>query len=109
MRLDTLIVATIGLILGTFRPISAQSPQVKVEKGHQYATQWCTGCHQVESNSKEKGLFAADFEEIANVRSTTALSLKVFLQSSHNNMPNFILQPDEMDAIAAYILSLRRK
>ena len=41
--------------------------------------------------------------------STTELSLKVFLRSSHKSMPNFILQPEETDDIVAYILSLRRK
>ena len=41
--------------------------------------------------------------------STTELSLKVFLRSSHKSMPNFILQPEEADDIVAYILSLRRK
>ena len=55
------------------------------------------------------GIFAADFAEIANVPSTTELSLKVFLGSSHKSMPNFILQPEETDDIVAYILSLRRK
>ena len=54
-------------------------------------------------------IFAADFAEIANVPSTTELSLKVFLRSSHKSMPNFILQPAEADDIVAYILSLRRK
>jgi cytochrome c len=55
------------------------------------------------------GLFAADFAEIAKLPSTTALSLKVFLQTSHRNMPNFILQPDEAGDVVAYILSLKRK
>ena len=40
---------------------------------------------------------------------TTALSLKVFLQSSHKDMPNLILKPAEADDIIAYILSLKRK
>ena len=53
--------------------------------------------------------FAAGFAEIAKVPSTTALSLKVFLRTSHRNMPNFILQPDEADDIVAYIMSLKRK
>jgi mono/diheme cytochrome c family protein len=41
--------------------------------------------------------------------STTELSIKVFLRSSHKNMPNFILSPEEIDGVAAYILELRKK
>ena len=62
----------------------------------------------VEPASDARG-WLADFAAIANVPSTTAVSLKVFLQTSHKNMPNFILQPEEADNIVAYILSLKRK
>jgi hypothetical protein len=40
--------------------------------------------------------------------STTALSLKVFLNSSHTNMPNVIIQPSDADEIVHYILGLKR-
>jgi mono/diheme cytochrome c family protein len=36
------------------------------------------------------------------------MSLRVFLQTPHANMPNFQLSRAETDAIVAYILSLRR-
>ena len=81
--------------------------QTSVEAGRRLAIHWCTGCHAVEPTAQ--GFFAADFAEIANTPSTTSLSLKVFLRTSHKNMPNFILKPDEADDIVAYILSLRRK
>lgn len=54
-------------------------------------------------------MFAADFAEVAQLPSTTALSLRVFLQTNHNEMPNFTLKPSEADDIIAYILSLKRK
>jgi hypothetical protein len=41
--------------------------------------------------------------------STTELSLKVFLRSSHRNMPNFILSREEMDSVTWYILGLKKK
>jgi hypothetical protein len=55
------------------------------------------------------GLFdtAPSFEAIAKRNGTTALSLKVFLKTSHQNMPNLIIAPDQADALASYILSLR--
>ena len=55
------------------------------------------------------GIFAADFAEVANLPSTTALSLRVFLQSNHKEMPNFNLKPAEADDIIIYILSLKRQ
>ncbi len=44
---------------------------------------------------------------IANRYGTTALSLKVFLKTSHQNMPNLVIAPDQADALANYILSLK--
>ena len=40
--------------------------------------------------------------------STTALSLKVFLRSNHNEMPNLIIPDSETDDLIAYILSLKQ-
>jgi cytochrome c len=101
------LAATLGLMLAALQPLAAQNAPGSVEAGRRLASQWCSGCHAVEP--KTVGLFAADFAEIAKVPSTTALSLKVFLRTSHRNMPNFILQPDEANDIVAYILSLKRK
>ncbi len=101
------LAATLGLTLAVLQPLAAQNSQSSVEVGRSLASQWCSGCHAVEP--KTVGLFSADFAEIAKLPSTTALSLKVFLRTSHRNMPNFILQPDEANDIVAYILSLKRK
>ena len=98
---------TLGATLAALQPLDAQNLRGSVEAGHRLASQWCSGCHSVEP--KTVGIFAADFAEIAKLPSTTALSLKVFLQTSHRDMPNFILQPDEANDIVAYILSLKRK
>lgn len=101
------IIAILGMVVVGFQTSSAQRLPGNAETGHRYATDWCVGCHSVDA--KTVGMFAADFTEVANLPSTTALSLKVFLQTSHKNMPNFILKPSEADDIIAYILSLRRK
>jgi mono/diheme cytochrome c family protein len=47
------------------------------------------------------------FTAIAGLRSTTPLAIKVFLQSSHEPMPNFVLKKRDIDDLAAYIMSLR--
>jgi len=45
---------------------------------------------------------------LANTPRVTALSLRVFLQSPHERMPDLHLNRDETDNIIAYILSLEK-
>ena len=97
----------LGVTLAGLQPLYAQTSRGNVEAGRRYAINWCSGCHSVEP--KAVGIVAADFAEVAKLPSTTALSLKVFLRTSHHSMPNFILQPEEANDIVAYILSLRRR
>jgi hypothetical protein len=48
------------------------------------------------------------FQSIADLPSTTGLSLKVFLRSPHRNMPNLLVSEAESDDVIAYILSLKK-
>ena len=69
---------------------------------------WCLQCHTV------GGVGAIlhpelDFPTIARMPSTTQMSLRAFLQSSHRSMPNLILQPQDRDDIVTYILGLQRE
>jgi len=78
-----------------------------VSEGHRLAEAWCETCHATEPHMA--GMFnqAPSFEAIANRHGTTALSLKVFLRTSHANMPNLVIVPSQADALASYILSLK--
>jgi len=87
--------------------IHAQDFGGNADNGLTLAKAWCSQCHRVEAGTF--GIFAADFGEVANLPSTTALSLRVFLQSNHKEMPNFSLKSAEADDIIAYILSFKRK
>ena len=107
MRPAIMLSIMLGLTLAALQPLHAQNSPESVESGRRLAISWCGGCHFVEPAPDAKG-WLADFAAIAKVPSTTALSLKVFLRTSHKNMPNFILQPEETDDIVAYILSLKR-
>lgn len=77
--------------------------------GRNLALRICSDCHVV---AKEQARPATDgappFAAVARQPSTTALSLRVFLQSSHRNMPNLILSPREIDDLLSYVLSLRQ-
>jgi len=78
-------------------------------EGHRLAEAWCKTCHAIDV--KTAGTVTAnaapDFAAIANLPSTTELSLKVFLRSNHHSMPNLILSPDQADDLVTYILTLK--
>lgn len=76
--------------------------------GYRLAAAWCKDCHSIEAATAGASSGPPDFTAIANRRSTTGLSLKVFLQTSHPSMPNIMLKPDESDSLVSYILSLKR-
>ena len=48
-------------------------------------------------------------QSVADLPSTTGLSLSVFLHSDHKNMPNLILSRADSDDMIAYILSLKQQ
>ena len=59
--------------------------------GHRVAAEICSHCHQVAEGQRAPLPNTPSFIAIANMPSTTALSLKVFLRSNHSRMPNFIM------------------
>jgi mono/diheme cytochrome c family protein len=78
-----------------------------VSEGYRLAGAWCKTCHAIEPQMRAASDQAPSFWAIANRHGTTALSLKVFLKTSHQNMPNLVISPDEADDLADYILSLK--
>lgn len=80
-----------------------------VQAGRKLAEAWCSTCHAIDtSGARAQTTTAPDFVAVANMPSTTELSLKVFLQSSHPTMPNVILTAEQRGDLVNYILSLRR-
>ena len=78
-------------------------------KGRALAQQWCSECHSVAPNEAAGNPAAPDFVDIARERSATGYALRVFLRTPHETMPNFVLDPDDIDDIVRYILSLKRR
>jgi cytochrome c len=76
--------------------------------GHRLAEAWCKDCHSIETAPARAASGPPDFAAIANQPSSTALSLKVFLQTSHRSMPNLVMTPGQADDLVNYILSLKR-
>jgi mono/diheme cytochrome c family protein len=77
--------------------------------GRRLAAAWCSECHAIEHTAKPTIGLAPEFVSIARLPSTTALSLNVFLRSSHRDMPNLVIAKSDADDIIAYILSLKDK
>lgn len=98
----------IGLALGAISPVLGQDLAGDVNSGKKIATSWCAACHSVASNAVVIDS-VPDFYAIANLPSTTALSLKVFLQTNHDKMPDFRLTQSEADDVIAYIMSMKKK
>jgi len=80
-----------------------------VSSGHQIAISICGDCHEISPTKYSTTVVGPKFDDIANLPSTTALSLKAFLRSNHNLMPNFVLSSADTDDVIAYILNLKRK
>jgi mono/diheme cytochrome c family protein len=77
--------------------------------GRTLAQQICSECHAIDkAQARSPNADAPRFEVIANIPGMTATALAAALRTSHQTMPNVILQPDELGNIVAHILSLRQ-
>src|SRR5262245_25759932 len=88
-------------------PVFAQGSG-SVAAGQTSAQRLCAECHAVRPGQPSPTTGAPPFERIANVSGMTAAALRVALQTPHRTMPNVMLQPDELDDIVAYVMSLQR-
>jgi mono/diheme cytochrome c family protein len=94
-----------AFILALLAIPNAQAQQVgDADAGKRLVDAACAGCHSPSVRPKR----APDFAAIAAMPSTTALSLGVFMRTSHPTMPNVVLTPAELDDVIGFILSLRR-
>lgn len=102
--------SVLSLLLLLSWPAMAQSPAPALAgEGQRLAQQWCANCHAVAPGQRPPtGDAVASFPAIAAMTSTTQISLRIFLQTPHANMPDFQLSRGQVDALVAYILSLRR-
>ena len=80
-----------------------------ISAGRQIAQTWCSGCHNIDSQEQKTGSDAVpSFPAIAQINSTTTMSIAAFLSSPHAGMPNYVLSRTEILNLSVYILSLRK-
>ena len=92
------------LMLGS-TAVQAEDPRVAA--GHEVANRWCVNCHVVAPGQTRGGDQAPPFRSIAERAGTTAASIRAFLELPNHRMPYQNLSNVELDAVTAYILSLR--
>jgi cytochrome c len=105
MRLPYLVAAAI--LAGQF-PALAQ-PVGDAASGREIATKVCSSCHRVLPMTLADKADPPSFQSIADLASTTGISLNAFLHSNHKNMPNFIISSAQSKDLIAYILSLKKQ
>jgi mono/diheme cytochrome c family protein len=104
-----LLVPAFVLIAPAFSAV-AQDGAGDAANGHRLAQNWCSNCHVVDrASTTGTSTGAPPFPAVAQMKSVTPLSLRVFLQSPHQRMPDLHLSRDETDDLITYILSLREK
>ena len=98
--------ATIALIALTSHLAAQETGDPK--KGAALARSVCAQCHAVRNGElRSPNPMAPSFSNVAKAPGMTDRALRVWLQSSHPTMPNFILTDDDRNNIIVYILSLK--
>ena len=110
-RLGWITIPLLTAILASVASFSLAAQHVPTPSaGGKLAETWCSSCHVV-GPTQDRGTStgAPPFAAVADMSSTTAMSLRAFLATPHWRMPDLHLTRDEIDDIASYILSLRQK
>lgn len=72
------------------------------------AQRLCAQCHAVgKGQARSPNRNAPRFEAIASTPGMTSIALSAALHTSHESMPNIMLEPEDRANIIAYILSLK--
>jgi mono/diheme cytochrome c family protein len=109
MRWITLSCFIAAATLTAQSPVLAQPDDGDPTSGRQLAIRLCSSCHRVLPMTLSDRADPPSFQSIADLPSTTGISLNAFLHSNHNNMPDFVLSSAVSNDLIAYILSLKQK
>jgi mono/diheme cytochrome c family protein len=92
----------------TPRPAQADPTPEAVAAGQKLAQKYCADCHVIESTPKPAWNDPPPFQTTANRSDVTAASLVAHIRKPHANLATNARPPAEAEALAAYILSLRK-
>lgn len=103
-----LLIAAMAAVASQTAAATAQQLPGDAVAGLAYARAICADCHDVEREWDELAAFyGPPFIDVAAMPTTTEMSLRVFLRTPHEDMPNLILSEKDTDNVIAYILSLK--
>ena len=103
-RMLRLAMAVSAISAGVSMAGNAQTPST-VGRGQFIAEERCGGCHKL--GAAVQGTAAPSFIALAARSNLTAERLKDLITTPKHPMPATPLEPAELDAVVAYILSLR--
>jgi len=104
--------ATAALIHGLLCVASASEAAGlgNIDAGLKFATESCAECHDITSrNPMNTASGAPTFYIIANSSGISGTSLSFWMLSSHPKMPGLMIEPQDLDNVITYILSLKDK
>jgi cytochrome c len=98
-----------GAVVVTWLAVSwgAAQAQELAAQGHEIARTWCAGCHVVEPGGASGSDVAPPLPMVAQDPSLSPDRLRAWLADPHPPMPNLSLTREEIEALVAYIGSLR--
>ena len=99
-------VAAFGFIIAS---LLAHSAAAQLATGKTIAEQSCARCHIVAPGGGTGWTDAPTFQAIADRDGASSAKLSAFIQQPHLHMLDTARPPAEANALAAYIMSLRRQ
>ena len=98
------------MVVGLVTTLAHAQELGDASKGRAFASAVCAECHAVLPSQLTSPRFGvATFKTIANTPGMTDRALVVWLRTSHPNMPNLMIAPEDTDNLIAYFASLRDK
>lgn len=90
-------------------PAAQSAPSIGRDQGQAFAQASCAGCHAIGLYGSSSNPNAPPFGAIANQEGVTEETLSTWLRGAHNypSEMNFYLNEPQVDALVAYLLSLR--
>ena len=100
--------ATVALLL--FGGASAQTQEPALQRGLAFVRNNCAGCHAIDKVSLSPLAIAPPFRELHKRYPIESLqeALAEGIQTGHQNMPEFRLEPDQIGDVIAYLKTLER-
>lgn len=104
LRIAIILVAPI--LVASSASVAAQDIG-NANAGREYAVRHCASCHAIDGNDMHSpNSRATPFAQIARTPGMNARALTVWLRSVHKDMPDLIIENNDINNLLEYILSL---